>query len=406
MHAWLRKQWLNILIVNDGAGDGGGVETYLRSVASGLRALGHEVVFGHCGGDTSGIAPFVSQCILLDQQGKRPVPARMSGGDFDICYSHNMRFLELEAMLLRQFPVVKFMHGYFGTCISGLKSTSLSQIRTCQRRLGIQCFAHYFIRGCGQRSLGACFGGFKWARRQQQIWRDYSAVVVASAHMRREYLHHGLDPDQITTIPLFGEKPSTTLTGRLPQASYRTSDDFHRFLFIGRMTALKGPQLLPEAVSVASRELGVPVKIDFIGDGPVLARCKEEATKYGVECLFHGWLEGEQKLRLFDQSCGLLISSLWPEPFGLVGLEVARFGMPSVAFNVGGISEWLDDGINGVIAKSDPPTATSMGSAIVKLIRDEDKWKSLSSGAIRKADELTLDRHVRRLLSVFDQVLN
>lgn len=38
------------------------------------------------------------------------------------------------------------------------------------------------------------------------------------------------------------------------------------------------------------------------------------------------------------ERCGhLVIPNLWPEPFGLVGLEAAQYGVPAVSFAVGGI---------------------------------------------------------------------
>ena len=43
----------------------------------------------------------------------------------------------------------------------------------------------------------------------------------------------------------------------------------------------------------------------------------------------------------------MAVPSLWPEPFGLVGLDAASLGRPAVAFDVGGIGEWLTDGANG-----------------------------------------------------------
>ncbi len=397
---------MKILIVNDGAGDGGGVETYLRSVASSLGARGHELVFGYCVGEPSGMAPHVSRCIRLDARTDRLVPTGWGNDGFDLCFSHNMRFLDVERLLLGRYPVVKFMHGYFGTCVSGLKSTSLGHIQTCQRRFSARCLAHYFIRGCGQRTLGACFSGYHWAREQLRLLSQYAAVVVASGHMREEYMRHGVQPTRITSIPLFGDPPDAALSVPAPAAAHTDSNGRHRLVFIGRMTSLKGPQLLAKAVVVAMRKLGRKIQMDFIGDGPLLASCKEAAQKDGIEGVFHGWLEGEAKLAALDGACGLVMPSLWPEPFGLVGLECARFGIPSAAFDVGGISEWLHDGANGILAKSDPPTAESMGDAIVDLIRDESKWLGFRSGAMQMASDFTLDRHARRLLSVLEQVRN
>ena len=57
------------------------------------------------------------------------------------------------------------------------------------------------------------------------------------------------------------------------------------------------------------------------------------------------------------------LPSSWPEPFGLVGLEAAALGVPTVAFDVGGISEWLRHDVNGV-AVPGPPSAEPLGEAL------------------------------------------
>ena len=65
----------------------------------------------------------------------------------------------------------------------------------------------------------------------------------------------------------------------------------------------------------------------------------------------------------------LVVPSLWPEPFGLVGLEAARHRLPVAAFAVGGIPDWLRPGVNGYLAPGDPPTPGGLADAIIACLR-------------------------------------
>jgi glycosyltransferase involved in cell wall biosynthesis len=38
---------------------------------------------------------------------------------------------------------------------------------------------------------------------------------------------------------------------------------------------------------------------------------------------------------------------VWPEPIATIGLEYLHHALPVVAFDVGGMSDWLRDGENG-----------------------------------------------------------
>ena len=77
----------------------------------------------------------------------------------------------------------------------------------------------------------------------------------------------------------------------------------------------------------------------------------------------------------------VVMPSLWPEPFGLVGLEANRRGVPVVAFATGGIPEWLHDGVNGCLAPGDPPTADGLADALIRCIRSLES----SDALIRRA---------------------
>jgi glycosyltransferase involved in cell wall biosynthesis len=96
----------------------------------------------------------------------------------------------------------------------------------------------------------------------------------------------------------------------------------------------------------------------------------------------------------------LVVPSLWPEPLGLIGLEAAACGVPAAAFDVGGIGEWLRDGVNGHLAPANPARPETLAAAIVECLRDPDTHSALSRGAFEIASRHSMGAHVAALLDV------
>jgi glycosyltransferase involved in cell wall biosynthesis len=96
--------------------------------------------------------------------------------------------------------------------------------------------------------------------------------------------------------------------------------------------------------------------------------------------------------------------SLWPEPFGKVGLEAAGYGIPVAAFALGGVDEWLTPGVNGMTAPSNPPTASGLAHAIVGCLADPTVYAELCTGALNSVKNFDLQVHVDHLIALFERV--
>src|SRR5205085_1729680 len=99
-----------------------------------------------------------------------------------------------------------------------------------------------------------------------------------------------------------------------------------------------------------------------------------------------------------------VVSSVWPEPFGLVGPEAMRYGLPVVAFDAGGIREWLLDGENGFLV---PWMDTERFAARVQeLLLNKPLARELGQrGRDRVHREYAAPVQVARLESLFHEVL-
>jgi len=95
------------------------------------------------------------------------------------------------------------------------------------------------------------------------------------------------------------------------------------------------------------------------------------------------------------------VPSRWAEPFGLVGLEAGVFGTPAVAFDVGGISDWLTDGKNGRLI-SPSLGAAGLGSAIAEILASPELCRQLGAGARDASSRFSVDHHLRLLMPVLE----
>jgi glycosyltransferase involved in cell wall biosynthesis len=122
-----------------------------------------------------------------------------------------------------------------------------------------------------------------------------------------------------------------------------------------------------------------------------------------LEIEFAGWVSAKARAALLSGSHLLVMPSLWPEPFGWVGLESAAHGVPAVAFAVGGITDWLRDGVNGHLASGDPPTSANLADAIVRCLRDPEAYANLRRGAAAVARQYNVGTHRSALLKVLER---
>ncbi len=374
----------------------GGVEKYLQAMIPGLIERGHSVALLY-------EIPSNTAEDGIDSQAER-VPAWCSrdlGVDSvlgsaatwspDVVYCHGLDDSRLEDALLQKYPTILYAHTYVGTCVSARKCYAWPQLRPCDRQLGAACLSLYHVRRCGGLNPIVMWQLFQIQTRRKSRLPAYRAVLVASRHMQREYELHGVSPNRLHLLPLFA-------TDSIPSADAPAAKDpAGRLLFVGRLMDVKGVDYLLEAIPIAASGLNQPLTLTIAGDGPQRGRLQDLARRLGLAVEFAGWVDTERKLELIRQADLLVVPSLWPEPFGLVGIEAGCLGVPAVGFAVGGIPDWLIPGQSGELAPGDPPTVAGLADAIVRALAYPGHYRQLCRGAWEVARKLSLDLHLEQL---------
>jgi glycosyltransferase involved in cell wall biosynthesis len=122
-----------------------------------------------------------------------------------------------------------------------------------------------------------------------------------------------------------------------------------KLLWVGRFTDIKDPAYAVKVVEELEKLSPNKFELNMVGGGELLELIKISAQNLPIT--FLGWLnEPFKNSGHFD----LLLLTSRNEGMGLVMLEAANYRKPTVARNVGGIGEFVTDGINGVLIDGGP----------------------------------------------------
>ncbi len=96
----------------------------------------------------------------------------------------------------------------------------------------------------------------------------------------------------------------------------------------------------------------------------------------------------------------MAMPSLWPEPFGLVGIEGFAARRPAVASAVGGIPEWLEHGRSGLTVPAGD--AAALAGALRELLDDPERRRTMgANGEATVAERYSRRAHLDALLTAY-----
>ena len=199
-------------------------------------------------------------------------------------------------------------------------------------------------------------------------------------------------------VPVTAITPGISVASERPDTSHKQQElrtalglsSSKIVLTVGRLVPRKGVDLVLKAVSSLAAEFPDIVYI-VAGDGPDKERLTDLAISLGVtqRVKFLGEVDELTKAALFEL-CDLfvmpnrLLNGREWEGFGIVFLEAALAGKPSIGGNNGGVSDAIEEGVTGFLVDTDIdelPTIT----ALRRLVQDDDLRLRLGLAARERA---------------------
>ena len=150
-----------------------------------------------------------------------------------------------------------------------------------------------------------------------------------------------------------------------------------------------------------------PFECVILGDGGHRAHCEALSKRLGLggRVQFKGFVPHDEIKGYYRECSVVAVSSLWPEPFGMVGIEAMRYALPVVAFDAGGIREWLEDGETGHLVPWGDRAAYAQ--RVRQLLRDKEQARRMGEAGLRRVTErFSFEGYVRGLESSLQRLAN
>ena len=143
----------------------------------------------------------------------------------------------------------------------------------------------------------------------------------------------------------------------------QSGDETIKLLWVGRFTDIKDPLYAVNVVKELNKLKPDKFKLTMVGGGELLDEVKSYADNLPVT--FTGWLDKPfESAGYFD----LLLLTSKNEGMGLVILEAANCSKATISRDIGGVGEFIKDGVNGLLING---SAGLMSSKIARLSKTE-----------------------------------
>lgn len=369
----------------------GGLPNYVLDLARALGEEGEQVALAHLGErapeylDCSGV-----ELLSLPTEANAAL-ARVRAWNADLVHVHLCSDLPLLQVLAASgIPLLRSFHDYTSMCLRRGRRRFPGD--RCSRALGWGCAT----QGC---LIGPPAEGGRLPRlmnlpaklRERGLYQQASLAVVGSRHMRQVLLVNGFDAGRIRLIPYFsrfaervldaGEaaaKPAGLAEGARPL----------RLLFAGQAVEGKGLEVLVRALALVRGNW----ELHAVSSGPRLQPARELARELGLEERIHfiEWLPQGELAAHYRAADLFVLPSIWDDPGPLVGIEALSFRTPVLAFPVGGIVDYVEHGVTGLLTRA--VNAEALGEMLQQALDEPARLPLLGEAG----QQLVLRRHRRQ----------
>jgi glycosyltransferase involved in cell wall biosynthesis len=325
---------------------------------------------------------------IYNRDARREMAQVLEADRPDVVHVHNLYPLFSPSVLVAcraaGVPVVMTNHNYMLTCPV---VNHLHKGRVCEKCLGGREY-WCVLRNCrGNLAESVAYATRSATARKTRAFRDNVTIqIVLSDFAKQRLVQEGFEEERIVVLPNMVELTAEQ-KGRAP-GQYAA--------FSGRMMPEKGVDVL---LSAAARLPDVPLRL--AGNGPVLETLMASAPS---NAQFLNRLGPTEMAAFYQGARFLVVPSMWFEGCPLVVSEAMSHGLPVIASRIGGLPEFVEDGVTGLLFE--PGNVAELAEQIRTLWENPDLCRRLGEAGRRKAErEYNEEVYYRSLISIYEQAI-
>jgi len=182
---------------------------------------------------------------------------------------------------------------------------------------------------------------------------------------------------------------------------YNISNDKKIILTVARLDERKGHNNIIAAIKLLPNEIRNNLTYIIVGSGSnkiFIDQLKVDALNCDYDIIFAGFVDDNNLRKLYDVASIFCLPGKFNknkvEGFGLVFIEAAAQGLPSIGGSLGGMSEAIKNNISGKIIPSD--SIDEITFAINELLTNKVLYNLMVKKSVEWAKMFTWERCVRR----------
>lgn len=348
------KKKLRILQVHNGYQIPGGEDVVVANEKRLLEINGHEVFsYSRNNSELNQVSllrkivlPFTA---IYSFKTYREVKRIIKEEKIDVVHVHNTLMMVSPSVFYAAFhchvPVVQTLHNFRMLCPAG---SFFRGDRICE-----ECSAHSLAcslkYGCYRNSKVQTFVSAAILKTHRMLGTYRKVNFICLTEFNRAKLSQlNKKGREVIDMRKVYIKPNFTFQDDL---NFECSSQLDYFLFVGRVEALKGIDIVVKAFEKMPEQ-----RLVVAGDGPLMGEMQNYIKEHNMtNVTFAGYLSKAQLQEKYRKARAVIMSSQCYEAFAMTIAEAYSYGVPVIAGDIGNLRNMVEEDVTGIRFCYDSP---------------------------------------------------